>query len=85
MFFCEEYIYAGAQYYVLNGFNCCEQCLDIHFKSTAELPDLETEKMMLKLLMLIKVANFLDIKFYKLISKKELVLLDMCSKKISIL
>lgn len=26
-------------YYVLNGFYCCEDCLDIRFKFTAELPD----------------------------------------------
>lgn len=43
-FFCEEDIYEGDDYYVLNGFNCCEECLDIHFKFTAELPDLEAEK-----------------------------------------
>lgn len=42
--FCEEDICAGDQYYVLNGFSCCEECLDMHFKSTAELPDLEAEK-----------------------------------------
>ncbi len=43
-FFCEEDICAGDEYYVLNGFNCCEECLDIHFKFTAELPDWEAEK-----------------------------------------
>ena len=43
-FFCEEYIYAGDEYYVLNGFNCCENCLDLHFRFTAELPDLEAKK-----------------------------------------
>lgn len=43
-FFCEENIYEGEDYYVLNGFNCCKDCLDIHFKFTAELPAWEAEK-----------------------------------------
>ena len=43
-FFCEEDVYEGDEYYVLNGFYCCEDCLDIHFKCTAELPDYEAEK-----------------------------------------
>lgn len=42
--FCEEDIYAGDEYYVLNGFNCCEEFLDMNFKFTAELPDYEAEK-----------------------------------------
>ncbi len=42
--FCEEDIYAGDEYFVLNGFNCCEECLDMHFKSIAELPDYEAIK-----------------------------------------
>jgi len=33
-FFCEEDDYEGQDYYVLNGFYCCEDCLDIHFKFT---------------------------------------------------
>lgn len=37
-FFCEEDICEGEDYYVLNGFYCCKDCLDIHFKFTAELP-----------------------------------------------
>ena len=44
----------------------------------------ETEKTTPKPLMLIKIANLLDVKFYELISRKELVLSDMCSKKIPI-
>ena len=43
-FFCEEDVYEGQDYYVLNGFYCCEDCLDIHFKFTAELPDYKAEK-----------------------------------------
>ncbi len=43
-FFCEEDICEGEDYYVLNGLNCCEECLNIHFKFTAELPDWEAEK-----------------------------------------
>ena len=43
-FFCEEYIYDGDEYYVLNGFNYCENCLALHFRFTAKLSDLEAEK-----------------------------------------
>ena len=42
-YFCDADIYEGDDYYVLNGFNCCEKCLDVHFKFTAELPDYEAE------------------------------------------
>lgn len=42
--FCEEDVYEGEDYYLLNGFYCCENCLDDHFRFTAELPDLEAEK-----------------------------------------
>ena len=42
-FFCGEDIYEGDDYYLLNGFNCCEECLDIHFKFTAEKLDYEAE------------------------------------------
>lgn len=38
-FFCDEDIYEGDEYYVLNSFDCYEGCLNIHFKFTAELPD----------------------------------------------
>ena len=38
-YFCDADIYEGDDYYVLNGFDCCEECLDVHFKFTAELPD----------------------------------------------
>ena len=27
-FFCEEDVYEGQDYYVLNGFYCCKDCLD---------------------------------------------------------
>ena len=40
---CGEDIYEGDDYYVLNGFNCCVKCLDIHFKFTAEKLDYEAE------------------------------------------
>lgn len=43
-FFCEEDVYEGEDYYILNGFYCCENCLDAHFRFTAELPDYEAEK-----------------------------------------
>ena len=42
-YFCDADIYEGDDYYVLNGFDCCEECLDVHFKFTAELPDYEAE------------------------------------------
>lgn len=35
-YFCDADIYEGDDYYVLNGFDCCVNCLDIHFKFTAE-------------------------------------------------
>lgn len=40
-FFCEEDIYEGEEYYLLNGFYCCRECLDTHFKFVAEAPDYE--------------------------------------------
>ena len=42
-FFCDEDIYGGDDYYVLNGFDCCEECLNVHFKFTAEAIDYEAE------------------------------------------
>ena len=42
-FFCDGDIYEGDDYYVLNGFDCCEECLDVHFKFTAEAHDYEAE------------------------------------------
>ena len=42
-FFCAQDIYESDYYYVLNGFECCEECLDIHFKFTAELPDYDSQ------------------------------------------
>ena len=42
-YFCDADIYEGDDYYLLNGFNCCEECLDVHFKFTAELPDYKAE------------------------------------------
>ena len=42
-FFCEEDICEGNDYYVLNGFYCCKDCLDIHFKFTAEPPDYDSQ------------------------------------------
>jgi len=41
MFFCDEDIYEGDDYYVLNGFDCYEECLNVYFKFTAEAPDYE--------------------------------------------
>ena len=42
-FFCDEDIYDGDDYYVLNGFDCCEECLNVHFKFTAEAIYYEAE------------------------------------------
>ena len=42
-FFCNEDIYEGDDYYVLNGFDCCKECLNVYFKFTAEAPDYEAE------------------------------------------
>lgn len=43
-FFCDEDIYEGDGYFVINGFDLCEECLNIHFIFTAEVPDYEAEK-----------------------------------------
>ncbi len=43
-FFCEEDVYEGDEYYVLNGFYCCRDCLDRHFKFIAELPEYAAER-----------------------------------------
>ena len=43
-FFCREKIYVGEEFYVLDGCNCCERCLDKYFKVIAELPDYEAER-----------------------------------------
>ncbi len=42
-YFCDTNIYEGDDYYILNGFDCCEERLDVYFKFTAELPDYEAE------------------------------------------
>ena len=42
-FFCDEDIYESDDYYVLNGFDCCEKCLNVYFKFTAEAPDYDAE------------------------------------------
>lgn len=41
-FFCDDDIYEGDNYYVLNGFDCCEEWLNVYFKFTAEAPDYES-------------------------------------------
>ena len=41
---CCETIYAGEEYYRLDGFNFCEDCMYNNFKVIAEPPDLEAEK-----------------------------------------
>lgn len=43
MLFLRQDIYEGDDYYVLNGFDCCEECLNAHFKFTEEFPDYEVE------------------------------------------
>ena len=37
-FFCDEDIYEGDDYYVLNGFDCCEECLDVHLNLRQSFP-----------------------------------------------
>lgn len=43
-FFCSETIYAGDEFYKLDGISCCENCLDRRYKVIAEPIDLEAEK-----------------------------------------
>ena len=43
-FFCCETIYSGDEFYRLDGLNCCEDCLDRHYKVIAEPIDWEAEK-----------------------------------------
>ncbi len=35
-YFCNSGIYAGDDYYSLDDLSCCEDCLNLHFKQTAE-------------------------------------------------
>lgn len=43
-FFCEEDIFEGEEFYFLNGFYCCKECLDLRFKFVAEAVDYEAEQ-----------------------------------------
>lgn len=43
-YFCSETIYSGDEFYRLDGFNYCEDCLDRHFKVIAEPLDWEAER-----------------------------------------
>lgn len=40
-YFCGDWIYAGDDYYSLDNIDCCEDCLNLHYRQTAELADLE--------------------------------------------
>lgn len=42
-YFCGEWIYAGDDYYSLDDVVCCEDCLNLHYKQTAEHIDYEAE------------------------------------------
>ena len=43
-YFCGEDIYENDDYYEIGGVNCCELCLDKHFKLTAKPIDYAAEK-----------------------------------------
>lgn len=43
-FFCKEDIFEGEEFYFLNGFYCCKECLDLRFKFVAEASDYEAEQ-----------------------------------------
>ena len=42
-YFCGGWIYAGDDYYCLDDLACCEECLNLHYKQTAEPIDYEAE------------------------------------------
>lgn len=42
-YFCNEWIYEGEEYYCLDSLSCCENCLNSHYKQTAEPPDYMAE------------------------------------------
>ena len=42
-YFCNEWIYNGDEYYSLDDLSCCEDCLNLHYKQTAESIDYEAE------------------------------------------
>ncbi len=42
--FCGEYVYEGDEYYSMDEADICEECMDKHFKRTAESPDLEAAR-----------------------------------------
>ncbi len=42
-YFCSADIYEGKEYYALDGFCCCEVCLNTHFKFTAKIFDHESK------------------------------------------
>ncbi len=42
-YFCGEWIYAGDDYYSLDDVVCCEDCLNLHYKQTAEPIDYQAE------------------------------------------
>lgn len=42
-YFCGSWIYEGDDYYSLDDLNCCEDCLNLHYRQTAEPIDYEAE------------------------------------------
>lgn len=42
-YFCNDWIYAGDDYYCLDSIDCCEDCLNLHYKQTAEPIDYQAE------------------------------------------
>lgn len=42
-YFCSDWIYAEDDYYCLDDLGCCEDCLNLHYKQTAEPIDYEAE------------------------------------------
>lgn len=42
-YFCSDWIYAGDDYYSLDNIDCCEDCLNLHYRQTAEPIDYEAE------------------------------------------
>lgn len=42
-YFCDDWIYAGDDYYSLDNLDCCEDCLNLHYRRTAEQINCEAE------------------------------------------
>lgn len=42
-YFCGDWIYSGDDYYSLYNIDCCGDCLNLHYRQTAEFIDYQEE------------------------------------------